>query len=108
MNKNIKVDKMYTNKDFFNWKKRWKERLKKYNNSTEKSLKLMFSVNPLIIPRNHKVEESLYAAVEHNNMKPFSHLLEILSHPFDEVQGSEEYSRPGPQLATPYQTFCGT
>ena len=93
---------------FDTWSKRWLSRIKSEEIEAETRALAMDRINPIYIPRNHKVEESLYAAVEHNNMKPFSRLLEILSHPFDEVQGSEEYSRPGLQLATPYQTFCGT
>ena len=68
MNENIKEDKDYENEDFKNWKKRWNERLKTNNNTPEKYLKLMKKVNPLIIPRNHKVEEALEAA-EKNNLK---------------------------------------
>ena len=59
MNENIKEDKDYEDEDFKNWKKRWNERLKTNNNTPEKSLKLMRSANPIVIPRNHKVEEAL-------------------------------------------------
>ena len=41
------------------WKKRWEERLKLNNNTPEKFLKLMKTVNPIVIPRNYKVEEAL-------------------------------------------------
>jgi uncharacterized protein YdiU (UPF0061 family) len=68
----------------------------------------MDRINPIYTPRNHKVEEALSAAVDHNDMKPFFRLLEVLSYPFDEVEGREGYSTPGPQLNTTYQTFCGT
>jgi uncharacterized protein YdiU (UPF0061 family) len=64
--------------------------------------------NPIYIPRNHKVEEALSAAVDDKDMKPFTRLLAVLSHPFDEVPGNENFAIPGPQLATPYRTFCGT
>ena len=71
MNENIKEDKDYEDEDFKNWKKRWNERLKTNNNTPEKSLKLMRSANPIVIPRNHKVEEALEAA-EKNNFKPIT------------------------------------
>ena len=51
---------------------------------------------------------SAHQGVEHDDMKPFTRLLSVLSRPFDDVQGNEDYAIPGPQLATPYQTFCGT
>ena len=66
----------------------------------------MYRVNPIYIPRNHKVEEALAAAVHQGNMKPFSELLAVLSHPFDEVAGNETYAEPVPDPS--YKTFCGT
>ena len=59
MNEKIKEDVSYEDEVFKNWKKRWNERLKTNNSTPEKYLKLMRKVNPLIIPRNHKVEEAL-------------------------------------------------
>ena len=70
MNLEIKKDKIYEDNDFQNWKKRWQERLKINNNNPEKYIKLMKSVNPLVIPRNHKVEESLNEANK-GNIKSF-------------------------------------
>ena len=66
----------------------------------------MDRVNPIYIPRNHKVEEALAAAVELEDMKPFSKLLAVLSHPFEEVAGNESYAEPIPDPF--YKTFCGT
>ena len=68
----------------------------------------MDQVNPIYIPRNHKVEEALAAAVHHGDMVPFSKLLNVLSYPFEEVAGNEEYALPAPLSAIPYKTFCGT
>ena len=81
MEDEIQKNKNYEDKDFKNWKLRWNERLKTNNNSSEKYLKLMKSVNPLVIPRNHKVEEALNAANQ-NDLKPFLKLLEILNNPY--------------------------
>ena len=99
-------DEKYNNNDFQNWKKRWKERLSTNNNSSEKYLELMRSVNPLIIPRNHKVEEAL-KATEKDNLKPFNQLLNILSKPYDEQNNIQNYKSPS-NLNEKYQTFCGT
>jgi uncharacterized protein YdiU (UPF0061 family) len=93
---------------FDDWLQRWQNRLKLEEARPETQALAMDRTNPIYIPRNHKVEEALSAAVNHDDMKPFSRLLEVLSHPFDEVEGQEEYSTPGPQLNAPYQTFCGT
>ena len=68
----------------------------------------MQRVNPAFIPRNHKVEEALDAAVERSDLAPFRELLEVISRPFDEQPGREAYSQPAPLDGEPYQTFCGT
>lgn len=93
---------------FDSWSQRWQQRMSLEEMDFEKRAALMDGINPIYIPRNHKVEEALSAAVEHNDMTPFSNLAEILRHPFDDVPEREDYSNPGPKLASPYQTFCGT
>ena len=70
MNEKIQNDKIYTDGHFKIWKKRWQERLKKEKNIQDKSIKLMKRNNPVVIPRNHKIEEVLNAAQEHD-LKPF-------------------------------------
>ena len=74
--------------------------------SPEKYLKLMKSVNPLIIPRNHKVEEVLNEASK-NNIKPLVRLLEILNNPYLEQKNIIDYQKPSSSKEK-YQTFCGT
>ena len=106
MEDEIQKNKNYEDKDFKNWKLRWNERLKTNNNSSEKYLKLMKSVNPLVIPRNHKVEEALYAANQ-NDLKPFLKLLKILDSPYKKNKVSIEYQLPS-AAKEKYQTFCGT
>ncbi|MBD1174235.1 YdiU family protein [Pelagibacterales bacterium SAG-MED01] len=106
MNEKIKEDKNYEDEDFQNWKKRWNERLKMNNNTPEKYLKLMKTVNPLIIPRNHKVEEVLEAA-EKDNLKPIIQLVEILKDPYSHQKNILDYQTPS-NLKKNYQTFCGT
>ena len=106
MNENIKEDKDYEDEDFKNWKKRWNERLKTNNNTPEKSLKLMRSANPIVIPRNHKVEEALEAA-EKNNFKPITRLVEILKDPYSQQKNIINYQIPS-NSEIKYQTFCGT
>jgi len=106
MNINLKNDKLYNDKDFINWKKRWEHRLSKNNNTSKKSMELMRNNNPLFIPRNHKVEEALEAA-EHNNLNPLKQILEILEKPYEVQLEKEDYQSPS-KSHEKYQTFCGT
>jgi uncharacterized protein YdiU (UPF0061 family) len=66
----------------------------------------MRNVNPIVIPRNHKVEEALDEANK-NNIEPFNKLLEVLNNPYSEQKNIEEYQIPS-VTNTKYQTFCGT
>jgi uncharacterized protein YdiU (UPF0061 family) len=69
----------------------------------------MRGVNPLYIPRNHRVEEALAAASDTSDLGPFERLLDVLAQPFDERPGLEQYAVPAPADVTArYQTFCGT
>ncbi len=106
MNLSPKKDKLFDDNKFLNWRKRWEERLLKYNNTPKKSLELMRNNNPLVIPRNHKIEESLKAA-EQNNLEPINKILRILIKPYDEQKGISDYQFPSLSNKK-YQTFCGT
>ena len=99
-------NKLFDDNDFINWKKRWEERLSKNNDSTKKSIELMKKNNPLVIPRNHKVEEALEAA-EKNDLKPFTKLVEILKKPYNQKDDIISYQIPS-NSDEKYQTFCGT
>ena len=107
MNKKIQKNEIYKNENFLLWKQRWEERLKLHNNTPDKYLRLMRSVNPLIIPRNHKVEEALEAA-NNNNLHPMKNLLKALHNPYDDNDNITEYQSSAPDDNEKYQTFCGT
>ena len=66
----------------------------------------MKTVNPLIIPRNHKVEEALVAA-EKNDLKLINKLIEILKDPYAQKDDIFDYQIPS-NSDEKYQTFCGT
>ncbi len=106
MGEKIELKKYYEDKRFLNWTERWKNRQKLSNNSPEKYLQLMKSVNPQVIPRNHKVEEVIDAANQ-NDFQPLKKLIDILSKPYLQNQKIIEYQLPSDQKEK-YQTFCGT
>ena len=106
MSEKIQNDKIYTDDHFKIWKKRWQERLKKEKNIQDKSIKLMKKNNPIVIPRNHKIEEVLNAAQE-DNLKPFLRLLEILKKPYSSREGLKDYQTLS-NSDEKYKTFCGT
>ena len=96
---------VYENNEFSDWKKRWQERLSQ-NSSSEKYINLMRSVNPIVIPRNHIVEDALKKANQ-GNFEPINNFLKILSSPYTDQKHITEYQIPS-QSDENYQTFCGT
>ena len=101
-----KKNELFADSDLVNWKKRWKERLSKNNVSPNKYLELMKNNNPLVIPRNHKVEKALEAA-EKNDLKPINQLIEIIKNPYTQKDDIFDYQIAS-NLDEKYQTFCGT
>ena len=103
----INSDEIYKNNDFINWKNEWKKRSELNNSTKEKQNKLMKSNNPIVIPRNHKVEEAL-AEADKGSLDKMKKLLAILKKPYDNQNNIEEYQTPAPSSNEKYQTFCGT
>jgi uncharacterized protein YdiU (UPF0061 family) len=67
----------------------------------------MNQVNPVYIPRNHRVEEALAQAAL-GEMGPFHRLLDAVSRPFDQRPGLDDYAGPAPAGGPPHVTYCGT
>ncbi|QIZ20692.1 YdiU family protein [Candidatus Pelagibacter giovannonii] len=107
MNEKFSDNEIYNDENFLIWKKRWKDRLELNNNNQEKYLKLMHSVNPIIIPRNHKVEEALTAA-NNGDLEVMNKLLAVLKKPYESQNSIIDFQSPAPSSDKAYQTFCGT
>ncbi|MEF3302544.1 protein adenylyltransferase SelO [Paenibacillus sp. GYB003] len=94
--------------EFARWCERWRARQGRQQPSQASSHGLMRSSNPAVIPRNHRVEEALEAAVERGDYSVMEKLLGVLSSPFAHTPEQEAYAAPPEPSACPYRTFCGT
>jgi serine/tyrosine/threonine adenylyltransferase len=90
------------------WSGHWRARLAREAVSPVERVQAMRRVNPAFIPRNHRVEEALSAAVESGDYGPFDTLLNVLSRPFDDQPEFARFAEPPPEGRGCYQTFCGT
>ena len=90
------------------WLPRWHARLDAEGRPREESLRAMRTVNPAVIPRNHRVEEALLAAEERGDLAPLHELVSALAHPFDPAPAHAGYEEPPPPGLANYCTFCGT
>lgn len=105
--KTIKNSETYNNADFDLWKIKWVKRLTMFGNSHDKSMELMNFSNPMVIPRNHKVEEALTLA-SNGDLTLFNKLIKILKNPYLVNNDDLEFMSPAPHSDKKYQTFCGT
>jgi uncharacterized protein YdiU (UPF0061 family) len=93
--------------EFTQWNEQWQARLGRQQESKVSSAQLMQHSNPAVIPRNHRVEEALEAAVQGDN-SVMERLLDVLSSPYAHSPEQDDYATLPPQSLRPYQTFCGT
>ena len=98
---------IYKSKEFKNWFEIYKKRKFNKNFSKSKSIKLMQENNPVIIPRNHIVENVLSSADE-GDLKPLNKFLKILETPYDNNLKISNYYKTDIKSGEPYMTFCGT
>jgi serine/tyrosine/threonine adenylyltransferase len=93
---------------FHDWAERWQKRAAKGDLAPDARREAMRRANPAFIPRNHRVEEMIAAAVEREDFTPFERMLDVLSRPYDDQADAAELAEPPPRNERPYVTFCGT
>ena len=92
----------FTNRDAFDiWAESWRARIEDEPDPQA----VMQSANPAVIPRNHRIEQMIEAAVA-GDMAPFERLMKALSSPFEET--NPELQRPPTEDEIVPATFCGT
>ncbi|MYL32182.1 YdiU family protein [Pontibacillus yanchengensis] len=106
--KKVEDTPMYGTEEFTNWYKQWQERVARQEETNASIYEVMKNANPAVIPRNHRVEEALQAAVNKDDYGVMERLMNVLSNPYEYSEEQEEYATwPDPSRG-PYQTFCGT
>lgn len=105
---NMKGMEFFNTDGFKQWHKKWEDRKNKERKSSAESLELMRKNNPAVIPRNHRVEETIDAAVNREDFCLMDKLLKALSNPYAYSPEQEEYTKLPPPSPIPYRTFCGT
>jgi serine/tyrosine/threonine adenylyltransferase len=97
----------YRDPDFQAWYSRWQHRLRHDGRADSSAHAAMQAVNPAVIPRNHRVEEALSAAENHDDLSVLHRLLAALASPYEAGANSAQYQDP-PLDDGNYRTFCGT
>jgi serine/tyrosine/threonine adenylyltransferase len=101
-------DALYQQAEFRDWHASWQNRLARQPQTSEEVRQRMRAHNPVVIPRNHRVEEALVAAESNGDFKPLQRFLLVLSRPYEGMAEYEEYGRPPAEGEDVAATFCGT
>jgi protein adenylyltransferase len=104
-----KVREQFTNPAAYDeWAARWRQRITEESQSAAERQAAMRAINPAFIPRNHRVEAALDAAVNRDDYAPFEELLTVLSRPYEDQPAFAAYAEPPLPEQRVLQTFCGT
>ena len=103
------VRRLFLNPEDFNeWARRWRARLTRESLQPQARAEAMRQVNPAFIPRNHRIQQVIDAAVERQDLEPFAELSSVLSQPYRYVEAFASYADPPQPSERVLQTFCGT
>src|SRR5579871_6616167 len=89
------------------WIARWRKRIADEPQSPSQRRAAMHAVNPAFIPRNHRIEAVIVAAVD-GDCGPFEELIKVLAKPFEDQPEFAGYATPPKPEERVCQTFCGT
>jgi uncharacterized protein YdiU (UPF0061 family) len=93
---------------FHDWADAWRRRLVLEDVPPEARAVAMRHANPAFIPRNHRVEEAIEAAVRRGDFQPFETLVGVLGRPYDDQPDFAHLTEPPGLEQRAYRTFCGT
>jgi serine/tyrosine/threonine adenylyltransferase len=93
---------------FHAWAETWRRRLAQEDATAEARASAMRLVNPAFIPRNHRVEQMIDAAVHRSDFAPFETLVQVLGRPYDDQPEYAHLAEPPRPEERVRQTFCGT
>ncbi len=87
---------------------RWRVRLLREEGSSSDLKARIKAANPKRIPRNHRIEEAIQAAVRSDDFEPFHQLHRALQHPYQDDPAFAAYETPAAPDERVRVTFCGT
>jgi len=90
------------------WATMWRSRMARESLPPSVHAESMRRANPAFIPRNHRLEQAIQAAVEHEDFTLLADLLRVLSRPYEDQEGFEAYATAPRASERVLQTFCGT
>jgi protein adenylyltransferase len=106
---NARLRSLFANAgDYDQWAERWRARLARESTEPDARAGAMRRVNPAVIPRNHRIEAVINAAVDAEDFAPFEEMSIVLSQPYQLQEGLKAYADPPQPGERVLRTFCGT
>jgi uncharacterized protein YdiU (UPF0061 family) len=93
---------------FDHWAQHWRLRLRQEDSVDAARQARMQAINPVYIPRNHRIEATIRAAEDHGDFSLFHELHAVLQNPWQRQPGKDAYMLPPEPDEVVQQTFCGT
>ncbi len=93
---------------FDQWLARWRARLAQEQVDPQARRAQMKATNPAFVPRNHRMEAVIRAAVDREDFGPFEEFLTVLENPYEDQPRFAAYAQPPEEHEVVRQTFCGT
>lgn len=92
---------------FDDWNAGWQTRLAQEDSTAQAQRALIRATSPALIPRNHRIEQMIEAAVA-GDYAPFERLNAALANPFEDTGEFDDLKRPPTDDEVVTKTFCGT
>ena len=93
--------------DIHAWLESWKNAVHDENKDINQLALELDKLNPIYIPRNHQVQQTIEQAYE-GDFSKFSEMLNIIKRPFDGNEKYSEYEKGPLEEQKVKKTFCGT
>jgi len=106
--KDAEVRAQFTNPAAYDeWAAKWRQRLSLESEDGAARANAMNAVNPAFIPRNHRIEAAIQAALA-DDFAPFEKLIAVLAKPYEDQPQMADYGHPPAMDERVLRTFCGT
>lgn len=87
---------------------RWQTRLNEQSAEVHEVQELMRRHNPVVIPRNHHIEEVIRECEQDGTTTLAERFLQVLRSPYVELEQTADFQDPPSDGDQGYHTFCGT
>lgn len=90
------------------WYDTWLQQIRSQQQAPDQLRERMRQSNPLVIPRNHQMENVIARCIEAESAAPAEEFLSVLRSPYAMIESTYRYQDPPRDNDQDYQTFCGT